>query len=368
MNHATRNLVKQASALSLLMTAAVLQAKSSPVGETAISRATGAALQGDGVRARQIMLSISRDVLDDADQRLRTCVISRFTPGAPPAPPEPALRGLARASLEVYRAYWQTALLHPADTNSAERKLRLALAQLLKQPESASLDQLSADLDARLRREGWWSLQGTTGRLRELMLWRKQDSEQYSVRLPEGPFATTVFLLRDFASLGWGDYATCGRRGTGGWATKERLYAVVPRYPSLASEEFRVTFLGHETQHFADQRRWTLEPWHLEYRSKLVELAQVNDTRRRVLNKFTEDQKADPTFPHSYANLRVLRDLKIVLKIPSSADLLKIPVDDLHRAAALLLAMDSERVKSGLIEISTKRAGNNHQGGVRLKK
>jgi hypothetical protein len=96
---------------------------------------------------------------------------------------------------------------------------------------------------------------GVTAPLREWMAWTRQQTLQYEVLLPEGPQTTRVVILDDFVSFGWSHYATCGRRATGGWACADALYAVRPRYPSLASEEFRVTFLGHEAQHLADMAR-----------------------------------------------------------------------------------------------------------------
>jgi hypothetical protein len=48
----------------------------------------------------------------------------------------------------------------------------------------------------------------------------------------------------------------------------------------------------------------------LEYRAKLVELAQANTTRARVLRKSSEDQGDDPASPHAYANKRVLAALR----------------------------------------------------------
>jgi hypothetical protein len=307
-----------------------------------IDAATGAALQGDAARARAVLLATPSDALGSDDRRMRECVIERFASPVPPALPESAPRGLARGALQAYRSYWQEALLNPEKGSAAEEKLRRNLGQLLRQPDGTPLDTLSADLEARLKKEGWWSLQGRTGRLREFMLWRSQEARVYQVMLPEGPFATDVLLLGDFASLGWGDYATCGRRGAGGWATRDRLFAVVPRYPSLDSEEFRVTFLGHETQHFADLRRWPkLAPWHLEYRAKLVELAQVNQTRDRVLRKFLEDRKDDPASPHSYANRRVVQDLTSRLGLRSDTELFRVPIAELNSAALALLASDT---------------------------
>ena len=127
----------------------------------------------------------------------------------------------------------------------------------------------------RLRHPVIYSLQGMTGPLRELMLWSTQDDAGGSRRsFRKEAHTTKVMLLDDFSSLGWSDFATCERRSTGGWATSEALFAVRPRYATIDDEEFRVSFLGHETQHFADYERFPgLPQWELEYRAKLTELA-----------------------------------------------------------------------------------------------
>ena len=105
-----------------------------------------------------------------------------------------------------------------------------------------------------------------------------------------------------------------------------------------------MTFLGHETQHFADMARFPdLEPWQMEYRAKLVELAQAEETRERVLSKFREDQGDDPASPHSYANRRVLRSLEERLGV-SAADLSTIELSRLHSAAIDELRENTRRL------------------------
>ncbi len=314
----------------------------------AIDAAIGAALQADGARARRILLATSAETLELDDRRIRDCLIERFAPAAVPKGDLVPI-GFAGRVLRTFRSYWNEALTRPEQADKSEEGLFQELQKLLGRSDVATFDALATELEAELKKEGWWSLQGRTGRLRELMLWRSQEARPYRVALPEGAFVTDVVLLNDFASLGWGDYATCGKRGAGGWATRDRLFAVVPRYPSLEGEEFRVTFLGHETKHFVDLRRWpALAPWRLEYRAKLVELSQVNQTRRRVLIKFLEDRKNDPNAPHSYANQLVVQDVKARLAVGSEEDLFNVAVGDLNKAASDLLARDTKLISDGV--------------------
>lgn len=273
----------------------------------------------------------------------RDCMIARFGnptgTGSNSIPP----RSIADATINAYRRYWRRSLLNPGEEREAEQELFEALRAHLDRPDLVEMEPLERVLSQVLQAEGLYALQGRTGPLRELMVWRRQEAQQRQVVLPEGPFLAQVVLLDDFMSLGWADYATCGMRGAGGWATAETLYAVVPRYENIEGEEFRVTFLGHETQHFVDLNRFEgLLPWELEYRAKLVELSQVNDTRSRVLAKFTEDRGDDPTSPHSYANARVLEAVRRRLGLESVAELVTIETAALHAAATMILREDTE--------------------------
>jgi hypothetical protein len=176
------------------------------------------------------------------------------------------------------------------------------------------------------------------------MVWSKQEERVMHASLPEGAHDVKVMLLDDFKSLGWGAYATCERASTGGWATEEALFAVVSRYPSLEHEEFRVTFLGHEGQHFADKSRFKdLKDWELEYRAKLTELAQANFTRSKVLGKFITDQGDDPASPHSFANRAVLTELMKRLQLTAVDQLFSVELARLQAAARKALIDDSAR-------------------------
>lgn len=308
-----------------------------PHPEERFAIAIGAALQGEGARARLEMLAIPRGSLGDNERKIADCLIQRMAPASRPER-RPGQSHFAFDVLHAFQTYWHATLSGSHDPNTAEEELRKVLLQLLSRSDNVSLDALAPDLEAALRAEGWWSLQGRTGRLRELMLWRVQEERVFDVILPERQFSTRVMLLDDFASLGWGDFATCGKRGAGGWATDERLYAVVPRYASLDGEEFRVTFLGHETQHFADlQDHPELEPWMKEYRAKLVEIAMLNDTRDRVLAKFIEDRGGDRSSPHSFANLRIIDELVRRFNLKAASGLFDVPIHHLNRAGREML-------------------------------
>jgi hypothetical protein len=158
-------------------------------------------------------------------------MLERYAGGATDDLPDDLTDSFARATLATYRAYWRAALSDPARRAREEAKLLAVLKALTGRQDVADLDAMEPILRKRLEDAGYHSLQGRTGPLRELMLWTRQDVRSYRVALPGGEHATRVFALDAFASLGWGDYATCGRRGTGGWATRPPG-AVAPREKS----------------------------------------------------------------------------------------------------------------------------------------
>jgi hypothetical protein len=175
------------------------------------------------------------------------------------------------------------------------------------------------------------------------MVWTSEKVETRDVVLPEGAHSVRVTYLDNFASMGWSKYLSCDRIGTGGWAKPEGLYAVVPAYPSLDHELFRLAFLTHETQHFSDYDRFPgLKPWELEYRAKLVELTYAQAISPMLLRGFGSAIGQDPADSHAYANGRVLADIRARLSVARDADLTALPLADIQRAALDTLLADSK--------------------------
>lgn len=303
----------------------------------------GAVLQADGAKAMAILARSPASEWSEVDQAFGQCVRNRLgnmkSASRLHRPDRVHVRDWV---LSVFRSYWKNALLSPENRAMAEADLLDALRSELG--VTGGWAETEAVLKERLAAEGTFALFGQTGPLRELMMWTRQSSKTETVMLPEQAFQVRVIYLDGFISLGWTDWATCSRRGAGGWATQKALFAVVPRYKSLDSEEFRVTFLGHEAQHFADLAQFEdLKPWELEYRAKLVELSQVSATRVRVMQKFTEDRSTDPSIPHAYANGQVLGELTRRLGLSDTEALRDVGLEDLHRVAIEALASDTAR-------------------------
>jgi hypothetical protein len=319
--------------------------KTPPRSEAAFDAATGAILRGNAAQALVSLAAIPESELSPKDASFRACMIARFDRAAPPPLVDAINDPFVREVLRAYREYWWHALKTPqwrsAFADALERKLRALLGDVAE--PASDFDALEPVLTAALEARGYHAQLGITPPLRELMLWRTQVSRRFDVQLPEGPHAVQVDLLDDFLALGWSAYGRCDRGSNGGWATDEKLYAIVPAYDKdggLDSEAFRVVFLGHETQHFADQNRYPgMASWELEYRAKLVELAQAREVSAKRLRGFIAMQGDDVDSPHTYANRKLVAAL--TARLGRSPD--AVPVEELQAAAKAELLADSAR-------------------------
>ena len=249
---------------------------------------------------------------------------------------------VSESALRLYRSYWRASLLRPETRAAQEERLTQSLRALLGLPADAGWNRVEAELRQRMAAEGHHVLMGRTPPLLEFMVWSSEISDVRQVALPEGKHSIKVKILDDFASLGWSAYATCDRSFTGGWVKPEAIYAVRPGWTDLVAENFQVSFLAHETQHFADKERFgELESWELEYRAKLSELALADTTLSRILSAFLANQGGDPSVPHSYANQIVLSWLASELQVADPEAVIAMPEETIRRAAKALLLRDT---------------------------
>lgn len=329
--------------LALLLAAQAPAPDSSPAAREAIQAASGQALQGDMAPALAALRAVPADQFAGPAAAWRACILDRFT-GAAHDSAIADLPQVAGRALALYRGYWRAGLLAPATRGAEEDGLRRGLAALLGAAPDATMDALESLLTTRLEAEGLHALTGVTAPFRELMLWRRQTGEDRAVDLPEGPHRTHVVLLDDFLSFGWAGYATCDRSHTGGWVRPDGIYAVVPGWSDLNGEQYLVSFLGHESQHFADKEKYgELPSWVLEYRAKLTELALADTTLAHLLGAFAHNQGDDMEIPHSYANKRVLAALRARLGLAAGTALDAVPPAALRAAAIAELRADSAR-------------------------
>jgi hypothetical protein len=317
--------------------------QSSTAARQAISKAIGSALQADMPAARHALAKVPASEFLGSDAKTRDCIRTRFAPDADGSLPTD-LPPVAARALGVYRAYWRAAMLQPSSRDAEEERLRRNLVRLLNLPGDTTLPNAEERLLEQLKLLELHGLAGRTAPLRELMVWRSQTEEQQDIALPEGSHRIKVYTLDDFASLGWAAYATCDRNYTGGWVKPEGIYAVKPGWRDMRDESYLISFLGHETQHFADRDRYgNIAAWELEYRAKLAELALADTTLPRLLRAFAANQSTDTALPHPYANRSVLAALRAALKINADASLETIPKEEIKRAAEAALREDSSR-------------------------
>jgi len=309
--------------------------------------ALSSALQAQGAEAVAALRALDSTRLSERYRPTRSCMLERLGARQPPRSTvsDPAVA----AVLDTYREYWLRSLLaeHPVTAN--ERWLLDSLNRIVSRYGSraaADLDDLEPALTTLIEPRGYHVLLGVTSPLRELMLWKAEQEVHYDVALPEGKQPVTVVFMDDFASLGWAGFATCDRHHTGGWTKPDRLFAVRSAY-DLGSEDFRVSYLAHEAQHFADNHRFPrLERQdQLEYRAKLVELAEADTTTYSLLESFASNASRDPSVPHSYANGRVVHDLSRRLFHGGAAPAWReASVARINAAAAELLRRDTARL------------------------
>ncbi|HEY0502857.1 MAG TPA: hypothetical protein VGD42_05100, partial [Lysobacter sp.] len=280
------------------------------------------------------------------DTDYRACMLDRYHAKRPVLTTTTVDGAFVRDVLGDYQDYWWHAMKAPARRADLEATLLATLRKRIGADAAGAkdMDALEPILQGQLLAHGYRAQLGRTMPLRELMMWRRQETRPYKVELPEGPYTVKVELLDDWVSRGWTSYGRCERGSAGGWATAEALYAVVPSYTEgLDSEAFRVVFLGHETQHFADQNAFPgLASWELEYRAKLVELAQAREVSAKRLGSMISAQSDDIDSPHTYANKRVVADL--AARLGESPD--KVGIDRLQQAAREQLIEDTRRRKA----------------------
>lgn len=334
----------------LFAMAAMAAQQSTEAGEQALRSATGRALQGKVAEAVTLLEQVPQSEFSEPDRAIRNCMIERFRLHAEEDPQIEA-GVITDGALRLYRSYWQNSLLRPETRAAEEERLTDGLRALLGLPADAGWAAVEDTLGKRIAAEGRHVLMGRTPPLLEFIVWGSESVEARQVPLPEGRHSVTVKILDNFSSLGWSAFATCDRAFTGGWVKPDAIHAVRPGWKDLAAENFQVSFLAHETQHFADKERFgELSSWELELRAKLAELALADSTLPRIVSAFLSNQGGDPSVPHSYANRIVLSWLADELGVCDPAALAEVPPVAVRAAAKALLVRDSasrELIRSG---------------------
>ena len=279
-------------------------------GPNPLQPALSATLQGDAREALRLLENL-QGPLTAKQKEMVACIRGRFVDPLPPLDLPP----VSAAALSAYVRYWRASMMKADSVEDLERRLLEsldAIPGMALATDRASLDSVSDYLVTAIEAEGLHALTGKTEPLYELMIWKSQETAVYDVALPEGAVNVKVVFLDRFASTGWAGYATCEIAHTGGWAKPDALFAVRDSY-DVGSEEFRVSYLAHEGQHFADYGKYPrLEQPELEYRAKLAEIAMSTNTTNALLYGFAAMGGESRDAPHAFANRHVTRALQDV--------------------------------------------------------
>ena len=194
---------------------------------------------------------------------------------------------------------------------------------------------------------------GKTGGLYDLLVWKTEKDTIYKVTYDGKETPIKIYFMDDFVTLGWSEYATLGRYYPAGWATKEALFCVKKAY-DLKSENFRVSYIGHEGRHFADYKLFPklkgVGSADLEYRGKLTEVSLYSqEGLMKRLQFFINTGNYDSDNGHSIAAYCVIRDLsRVLFGNDFEKDINKwkaIPASKINEAAAKLLAENTKALE-----------------------
>lgn len=294
--------------------------------------------------------------LNQLTQKNRSIVnkfITRFSATAPTAQ---NYKDPIKNIISIYEEYWHQVLLNSKNQTRLEKKLLQKIIAWLKQFRQVNLKTSSKEIIInRLKKEiesmGYFCITGTVSPLQELEIWKTQKKAIYSVALPETTEKVTTFLMSEFLTKGWVAYATIGLHYPGGWAKREGLYCNTHAY-NLKSEKFRVSYLGHEAQHYSDYKKFPrLGQIDLEYRAKLAEFTLSKKTSKKMFQVFSSRADYNKKSPHAFSYHCVLRDLaqtmkghgdfKLLAKKPSS-----LKVSEIKAAALALMKQHTAALRS----------------------
>lgn len=246
----------------------------------------------------------------------------------------------------LYKSYWKEALTGKNRTKKFEKRLarflRIENEQLKFSTKPIRRAELDSSLKLYISKLGFNTTGfGKVGSYVDLLVWQTQKDTTYHVKLPEDSVNVQVCMMSSFASLGWEEYVTLGRHYPGGWATHEKLFCVEEAYDQQ-SENFKVSYLAHEGQHFSDYKHHpALTSAQLEYRAKLTELCYANTTLQKTVSFFLRNADASSSNPHPWANYNVMSNLSKIIfekELEKDAEAWKsIPNSRINQAAKQLL-------------------------------
>jgi hypothetical protein len=307
------------------------------------------ALQGDLSRAESLFASMNPNTVSISDVELAARFQARFIEQSENLLPSTG-DDFSDAVISAYRKYWILTLIGDMSSQEGEDFLESSLRQVLSKRNKAEFSSPSTSVfelvgeifDAK----GVHYLDTRAPPLRDLFLWKTEETRKYPVRLTDRTQKVSVTFINDMYNSGWKQFATLGLVATTGWVEGSQLYCVEGAY-DRSSENFEVSYLKHEARHLADLERFPeLQSADLEYRAKLTELAFASASTRQLLDDFTSKSALNPASPHAWANYRVTRDVYQEVfgePFPESGDAWQeISMQSVNATARDLLRRDTE--------------------------
>ncbi len=290
-------------------------------GPSVSSRYISYAIQGDLRPALDLFAQPNFQNDDASALELASQFQSRFIEQSEPKPISSGNR-IIDSIAAVYREYWRRALMGELSRVESLVWLEASLEKAMQNEETTNVansdepgtgkrDSLGVfeRLGDEIRKQGFHHLESPASPLRDLYIWKTQETASYTVKLTDQTRKVDVVFMSGIYSTGWKHYATLGLAATSGWIEDSKLYCVGWVY-DLLSENFEISYLKHESRHLADLERFpTLSSEELEYRAKLTELAFAERSMSRLLDDFTSKSALNPSSPHAHANYRVTRNI-----------------------------------------------------------
>ncbi|MHA4806766.1 hypothetical protein ACX0G9_01600 [Flavitalea flava] len=316
-------------------------------------------LDGD-IKPSLLLVSVKDKKISQKDLDFKTKFESRFKYPADSSGYLESKRSAIDGLLKIYYDYWRKSLLDNSVNYDSAFKSQLCSFLKTNYLPAGNLtvneDSIDLYLNHYLASLGLHTTGfGKTGRLIDLLVWRTEKDTTYTFKLYDEKTSSRVILMDDFITLGWEEYATLDRYYPGGWATKEALYCVAKGY-DLNSEDFMISYLAHESRHFADYKLFPkLVSADLEYRAKLTELSMAHETLYKIIEFFIGNSNYASDNGHSVANYCAIRDLsKILFNVDFERDIQKwknAGPDKINKAAYEVLKANTKALTSKGAEV-----------------
>ncbi|GAA0322311.1 hypothetical protein GCM10008967_11000 [Bacillus carboniphilus] len=261
-------------------------------------------LTGDVQKAYKL-LENNKELTEEWED-LKEQMYSRFYEGVNPIT---SVSSRLQPILNSFYTYYRDVLLKRKGHEEAESNLIENLSQEIGFMQQDKVE-LSSTIQKMFEEEGFHFLGGKTEPFYGPYIWRESEEKVYEVDLPLGKQTLKVVFMHDFIMRSWLDFATCGRKGAGGWAKEDGLYCVYSIYRDiLESPKFQISYLKHEAQHVDDFERFpNLKNHELEYRAKLVEI--MYEDSSRVIQQVLHEADSNPEFPHNFASYLIKEEFE----------------------------------------------------------